>query len=199
LHLIFPLFSPFLRPSGHLYEREVILEYLLTKTRELKLQAQAYEEEQVRLAAEAERKSQEEVAREMTKFAESEDGVDRIVKRKSTAVEEQHSFLASRKRVIDDTDRETQMKQLKEINPWLPQFTPHAEETRLKKPPKRPSSPMTSRPLRVSDLIPINMHREIPAEQGGTSSETTVKFICPVSRFVTSTSSFTVAKISFAS
>lgn len=35
------------RPSGHIYEREVILEYLLNKTRELKLQTQAYEEEQV--------------------------------------------------------------------------------------------------------------------------------------------------------
>jgi nitric oxide synthase-interacting protein len=68
------------------------------------------------------------------------------------------------------------MRDLKEINPWLPQFTPQAEAARLKKPSKRPSSPMTSRPLRVSDLIPINMHRE----QGETATE--VKFICPVSR-----------------
>jgi sugar-specific transcriptional regulator TrmB len=136
----------------------------------------------VRLAAEAERKSQDEVAREMAKFAESESGVDQIVKRKASNIEEPQSYMSSRKRVIDDTDRETLMKQLKDINPWLPQFTPQAEESRLKKPPKRPSSPMTTRPLRVSDLIPINMHREIPTEQGSNSSETTVKFICPVSR-----------------
>ena len=137
----------------------------------------------MRIAAEDERKRQEEVQRAITNFAESEDGIDRIVKRKATTLEEQQTpQMSSRKRLIDDTDRETQMKQLKEINPWLPQFTPQAEESRLKKPPKRPLSPMTSRPLRVSDLIPINMHRE--TEAGSNSSETIVKFICPVSRLV---------------
>jgi hypothetical protein len=96
-------------------------------------------------------------------------------------MEDQQSYLTSRKRVIDDTDRNTQMRGLKEINPWLPQFTPEAEDAKLKKPAKRPSSPMTSRPLRVSDLIPINMHREQEDTTTG-SSAAEVKFICPVSR-----------------
>jgi nitric oxide synthase-interacting protein len=42
-----PVRDAVISPSGHIYEREVILEYLLNKTRELKLQHQAYEEEQV--------------------------------------------------------------------------------------------------------------------------------------------------------
>lgn len=100
--------------------------------------------------------------------------------------------MASRKRIIDDTDQETKMNELRAINPWLPQFTPQAEQTNLKKPPKRPTSPMTSRPLRVSDLIPINMHREVSNDNGESNSTTTaaaistestsIKFICPVSR-----------------
>lgn len=104
------------------------------------------------------------------------------MKRQTTEEENRQSYMASRKRMIDDTDRETQLKVLKEVNPWLPQFTPQAEETKLKKPPKRPLSPMTSRPLRVSDLIPINMHREVPTTNDQPSTETTVKYICPVSR-----------------
>lgn len=95
--------------------------------------------------------------------------------------------MTSRKRIIDETDNETKMNELRVINPWLPQFTPQAEQTKLKKPPKRPPSPMTSRPLRVSDLIPINMHREVSNDGLNDSTTTTpeassVKFICPVSR-----------------
>lgn len=37
-----------LSPSGHIYEREVIIEYLLSKTRELKQKMKLYLEEQVR-------------------------------------------------------------------------------------------------------------------------------------------------------
>lgn len=125
----------------------------------------------------------------MNKFIETVDGVERIVKRKSTEIEDQNSYMSSRKRVIDDTDHETRMNDLREINPWLPQFTPQAELSKLKKPSKRPASPMTSRPLRASDLIPINMHREVtPSDNVSTSTSTpstdstSVKFICPVSR-----------------
>jgi nitric oxide synthase-interacting protein len=34
-------------PSGHLYDREAILEYLLTKTKEIRQLERAYEEQQV--------------------------------------------------------------------------------------------------------------------------------------------------------
>lgn len=34
-------------PSGHLYSRESILEYLLTKSKELKTQREQYEQQQV--------------------------------------------------------------------------------------------------------------------------------------------------------
>jgi nitric oxide synthase-interacting protein len=42
-----PISDAAVSPSGHIYSRESILEYLLTKTQELKAQARAYELQQV--------------------------------------------------------------------------------------------------------------------------------------------------------
>lgn len=46
-----PALEPVITPSGHLYEREAILEYLLAKTKELKELERVYEEQQVSFAA----------------------------------------------------------------------------------------------------------------------------------------------------
>jgi nitric oxide synthase-interacting protein len=43
-----PAVDPVVSPSGHVYSREAILEYILQKTREIKAAAQEYEEFQVR-------------------------------------------------------------------------------------------------------------------------------------------------------
>lgn len=62
-------------------------------------------------------------------------------------------------------------------------FTPEAAAAELKAPPKRPASPMTGRPLRAKDLIPINLTVEDNSDISGTSSmDGGVRFICPVSR-----------------
>ena len=187
-------------PSGHLYEREVILEYLLHKTKELKAQARAYEQEQVRcmllcrclplptfdqlrLAAEAQERSTQSEQAFLDTFAANEEGVSTTVKRKLTAAEDRNTYMESRKKHIDDTDRETRMKDLQVVCPWIPQFTPQAEDTKMKKPPKRPTSPMTSRPLRTSDLVPLTLLRDDGSsgtESGGGVGS--VKFICSVSR-----------------
>jgi hypothetical protein len=86
-------------------------------------------------------------------------------------------YQAQRRKVIDDTDHTIRVEQLKKVSPWIPQFTPEAKETIIAEPPKRPLSPFSNQPLRSKDLIPITL---IP--ETSTASETTVKFVCPVSR-----------------
>jgi nitric oxide synthase-interacting protein len=65
-------------------------------------------------------------------------------------------------------------------------FTPQAAPTELKAPPKRPASPMTGRPLRSKDLIPVDLILEdtggSSASDVGGSGGGSTKFICPVSR-----------------
>ena len=60
----------------------------------------------------------------------------------------------------------------------VPQFTPQAESTLIKMPSTRPSSPFSGQPLRAKDLIPIGLI----LESSGSNSNSTVKYLCPVSR-----------------
>lgn len=112
----------------------------------------------------------------MQQFADTQSGVDSILKRKATEVETSSSYLESRKKHIDDRDNETRVAELRQVCPWVPMFTPEAKESAVKAPPKRPLSPMSGAPLKTSDLIPINLERE------ESNVGERVRFICPVSR-----------------
>lgn len=86
---------------------------------------------------------------------------------------------ATRKKYIDDTETEIRVAELQKVSPWVPQFTPAAEASKAKEPPKRPASPFSGRPLRAKDLIPINLIRETDDPSANSS---VVRYICPVSR-----------------
>lgn len=174
-----PVEDAVISPSGHMYEREAILEYLLKKTKDLKKQAKLFEKQQAQLRDDEEKKMREEGDSELNKFVDSAEGVATLVKRKSSEIESNNSYMESRKRVIDDTSRDKKIKDLRQVAPWIPQFTPEAEASAIKAPPKRPPSPMTGRPLKTSDLIPIQMTRESGGDAGSSGA---VKFMCPVSR-----------------
>ena len=99
---------------------------------------------------------------------------------KISDVELQGTHFEQRKRKIDDTENEEKRASLKQVSPWIPMFTPEAESV-IKAPPKRPQSPMTGRPIRSKELIPINLIEESrDSDSSDTSSH--VRFICPVSR-----------------
>ena len=51
------------------------------------------------------------------------------------------------------------LEQLKQVSPWIVQFTPSADAKALTEPPKRPPSPFSGKPLRAKDLLPVNLVR----------------------------------------
>ena len=166
-------------PSGHLYSREAILEYLLLKTKDLKNQQRLYEDQQHNDEREQRLQLNQQKSLEITNFAETQD-VGGIAKRKASEIESKLSYMESRKKVIDDTDSSVKREQLKKISPWIVDFTPTAKDARVKIPPRRPSSPFSGQPLRTKDLIPVNLEREeVDATSGDAGS---MRFICPVSR-----------------
>lgn len=106
-------------PSGHIYGREAILEYLLEKTQEIKEEARLFEEERLRkdrqdsdAAADAARKQAEQ-------FAENENGVECILKKRkiSSSVD---CEVEQRKKIIDEKSDDVRMQELKAVNPWCP-------------------------------------------------------------------------------
>ena len=89
-------------------------------------------------------------------------------------------YFCMRKKKIDDSDHETRVTQLGQIAPWLPQFTPTAPQTEIKVTAKRPSSPFSGNPLRVKDLIPIDLMTEEAISISDIAGPQ--RFVCPVSR-----------------
>jgi hypothetical protein len=108
-------------------------------------------------------------------------GIANIVERKVSDREATKSYFESRKRHIDDTDNVTKLAELKRVSPWITQFTPTAAAHEISEPPRRPPSPFSGKGLRTKDLIPIDLRKESTA---ASSSSSTIKFICPVSRYV---------------
>jgi len=172
-------------PSGRIYTREAILEYLLLTTQKIKEQTRLWEQQRLREVSEQERSEKEVNEKEKEYFKEAHDGVGLVIKRKLTEAEEKNAYFASRKRKIDDTDKEAQKEELKKINPWLAEFTPSAAPTAIKEPPKRPPSPFSKCPLRAKDLIPLNLEREPSSSSSSSSSSadsSIVRFVCHVTK-----------------
>lgn len=146
----------------------------------MKEQQREYERQLEKEQFEYQQEQQKLKSTEIQDFSNTQEGIN-FCKRELTETEEAKSSITSRKRVIDDTSKEDRMAELRRISPWVPQFTPSAPQSTLTEPPKRPSSPFSGQPLRSKDLVPVTL----VSESAGSSSSD-IKFICPVSRFVTS-------------
>jgi len=167
-------------PSGHIYSREAILEYLLSKMKEIKEQQQQYEQQLLDEKLQEQKQIDDEKLGKLKEFAEQQDGgVYILAKRKSNDIDNE-DYLAARKKIIaNDKSKEENIEELKRVSPWLAEATPSAEPSKVKIPPKRPSSPFSGQPLRTKDLIPIDLLKE-DVTNGNDSS--LVRYLCPISK-----------------
>lgn len=143
--------DPVTTDSGHIYSREAIVSYLLTKNQEIKEQRAAYEKQ----LAEEERKKMNErdrtAADRVTSFVNRNEGVIQVSRdRHGSTLEKQ---LAKK---IDVESYDSKKACLKRSSYWLSQNAPDHVEEKLSAPPDRPPSPMSGRPLRLKDLISLD-------------------------------------------
>jgi nitric oxide synthase-interacting protein len=129
---------PVASPSGYIYERSAMLEYMLTKTQELKRQQQEYEDYLSQQQANMEG--------------------DEEKKRKS-----QVEQFESTQKVTSAKKQKTETNVLKRTSFWLADMQPDNDKAISSKqrtpPPKRSPSPNTKRPLRRKDLIELELKR----------------------------------------
>ena len=88
-----PVQDAVMSPSGHIYEREAIIEYLLKKTKELKKQAKLYEQQQEQLLNEERQKTEEIRNAAVDKFVDTVEGVGTLVKRKASDMEAKNRYF----------------------------------------------------------------------------------------------------------
>mmetsp|Transcript_57408 Transcript_57408/g.171241 ORF Transcript_57408/g.171241 Transcript_57408/m.171241 type:complete len:289 (-) Transcript_57408:40-906(-) len=168
-----PARDPVATPSGHIYSREAIVSYLLQKNKELKALRAKYD---AQLALEQKRKAEEEEdtkERAIVQFAKKDQGA-------AQQSESAHSQSLAKKigSKISTESTEEGKDTLKRTSYWLSEYQPEYDDSetsllRAGPPPDRPLSPMSGNPLRLKDLIPLDLAREGEGRKG--------KVVCAVS------------------
>lgn len=161
-----PAVDPVVTPSGHIYSREAIVSYLLTKRQEINDQKKQYEAQISTDARTAISEQQTTQTRAIQTFIQKDQG---CLNADTTLTDHTASLHKNLKRDIDLIDDETQKKgnkRLKEISYWLSEAQPEytekdrVENIRKNVPKDRPDSPMSGNPLRLKDLVSIQLVRE---------------------------------------
>jgi hypothetical protein len=150
-------------PSGYLYSKQSILEYMLTKKQELNEQQIAYE------------KSQQQYQQEQTNIE--------MASNKKMKNDFDISQNVIKKRKIND-DRESAQNDLKRTSYWLANSQPDHLVTPIPKPPisDRPLSPFSQQPLRRKDIWPVRLEwNNDGSDTTNNNTSTNKKLVCSVS------------------
>ncbi|KAL9180704.1 hypothetical protein ACHAXT_011157 [Thalassiosira profunda] len=197
-------------PSGHIYSREAIVQYLLTKNGELKKEKAEYERRRVEV--ENRRVEWEEKQRKKTqeRFVRKDQGAMStalVVKADDAGGGSAATGSAA---AASATAGKPKENSLKHVSYWLATSQPqHAKgaasadgefdyqreiEALPPPPPERPPSPMSGAPLKLKQLIPLHLVRE-GDEDGKSSKESTGRILCAVShKTITTQPTVAIAK-----
>ncbi|XP_041471727.1 nitric oxide synthase-interacting protein-like [Lytechinus variegatus] len=147
-----PCKNPVITKDGYLYDKEAILEYILLKKKEIKLQMSEYEKQikkQEKLDEDG-KKSQQ--LKRVQDFVESESSIiggASSAKRARMGEASTSNGTKSVSNMIDGRNKELPSF-------WIPEHTPDAKPTLVKKPDKTIYCPMSKNPLSLKSLIPVN-------------------------------------------
>jgi len=176
-----PCVEPVATPSGHLYSREAIFEYLLSKKKELSKQQKAYQAQQDEVVEEKNLQADAAHETDLQNFIDCQEG---ITDRSASAAPEPVTAVEARKQLEiemiggkrDGTSEQLTKKRKQILNSsfWCPSGHSDSVKTAIQKPDKRPRSPMSGNPLRLKDLI----HLDIPTDPHVSE----VTYLCAVSK-----------------
>lgn len=143
-----PCRNPVVTPDGYLYDKEAILEYVIHQKKEIARRMKEYENQQKKETDEMAELAKAEEESKAQKFMEMEKSI--VSKKKETneplAVAGSSSSISN---IANGRDK---------VLPsfWVPSLTPDSGKGKMKKPEKSVLCPMSGKPLKVKDLIPIH-------------------------------------------
>jgi len=210
-------------PSGHIYSREAIVQYLLTKNGELKKEKAEYE--RLRLDVENRRVEWEEKERKKNEqnFMRKDQGAMSAVASSSTALVVRSDDTDTTSRSVagsstaasaakSSSSKGKEENSLSHVSYWLATSQPQHKKGASKEgdfdyeaeiellpspPPDRPPSPMSGEPLKLKQLIPLHLVREgnEDGKQSKSNKEATGRILCAVShKTITTQPTIAIAK-----
>ncbi|XP_014215139.1 nitric oxide synthase-interacting protein homolog [Copidosoma floridanum] len=171
-----PCRNPVITKDGHLFDKEAILEYILTKKKEYTRKLKEYERQ---------KKKQEEQSQEQTANDELQK-LQNFLKREKT--------ICSKK--TDKTDEEASSSVSNMNNGrdkhlpsfWIPSKTPEAKELILTKPDKNIYCPVSGKILKMKDLLEIKFTQVNDPDDKKSLIVKSARFMCPITHDVLSNS-----------
>ncbi|CAI5790049.1 nitric oxide synthase-interacting protein [Podarcis muralis] len=140
-----PCKDPVVTPDGYLYEKEAILEYILHQKKEIARQMKAYEKQK--------NEKKTELA-ELSKAAKESKVKNFLDKEMSIVSKPLNPFDRKAGDAQPGPSNEEKAKQLPSF--WIPSLTPEAKTKVIPKPDKCVYCPMSMKPLKLKDLIPVH-------------------------------------------
>ncbi|KFM66436.1 Nitric oxide synthase-interacting protein, partial [Stegodyphus mimosarum] len=143
-----PCRNPVVTPDGYLYDKEAILEYIIHQKKEIARRMKEYEKQQKKEAERMAELAKAEEESKAQKFIEMEKS---IVSKPVASTSNGISDAACSSISNTSNGRDKVLPSF-----WIPSLTPDAEKVKIKKPEKSVLCPMSGKPLKAKDLIPVH-------------------------------------------
>ncbi|ESO84363.1 hypothetical protein LOTGIDRAFT_196769 [Lottia gigantea] len=169
-----PCKNPVVTPQGYLYDKEAILEYIIHKKREIARQMKAFEKQKEKAQKDDQSLIDAETAKNTQKFIDRETNPIVGVGNKSEESKPSTSSLCNMK-----NGKEKVLPSF-----WIPNLTPSAEPTKVKKPDEKVRCPMSEKPIKMKDLIPVKFTEIKDGDTKTALITKTARYVCAVTNDV---------------
>ncbi|KAK4323126.1 hypothetical protein Pmani_006150 [Petrolisthes manimaculis] len=171
-----PCRNPVITRDGHLYDKEAILEYIISKKNEISRKIKEYErqckKEQNELAELGEAENRSRVER----FLKTETAVASA----SQAAQAGPSTSTSARLVGGSVSNMVAGRDKKLPSFWIPSLTPGNKEIKMQKPDKTIFCPVSGKPIKVKDLVDVTFTLIDESSKAGSLEGKKERYKCPV-------------------
>ncbi|VDM44713.1 unnamed protein product [Toxocara canis] len=195
--------DPVISPYGYIFDREAVLEYYLQQKKENVRKLKEWEKQCKKDEEDAEKRKRLDDEKKLKKFVAGEATPAHPVIESDTTEDDgpttsagataSGSNVGKKRKASDDTDDVLKKRKMDDSvsnvagnkikeNPsfWVPQLIPTAEEAKLQKPDQRVLCPMSGRPLKIKELMPVKFTKIADGDDGTKWIARKVRYMCPV-------------------
>ncbi|CAB0037619.1 unnamed protein product [Trichogramma brassicae] len=169
-----PCRNPVITKDGYLYDKESILQYILTKKKEYARKLKEYERQKQK---KTEQSQQESATKELEYLKNFLEKSRTIVHNKDQKPKEEAGASTSVSNMANGRDKELPSF-------WIPSKTPDAKEEILTKPDKNIYCPMSGKVLKMKDLIPIKFTEVKDDSDKKSLIVKQARYMCPITHDV---------------
>ncbi|KAG7170021.1 Nitric oxide synthase-interacting protein-like, partial [Homarus americanus] len=166
--------NPVVTPDGHLFDKEAIFEYIISKKNEISQKIKEYEKQCKKDQRELAELGEAENRSRVENFLKTEAAVSSASQAAqggpSTSAGKSGSSVSNMASGLD--------KKLPSF--WIPSLTPGNKETKLQKPDKTVFCPISGKPLKIKDLIDVKFTLAVDPNDKGALDGKRERYKCPV-------------------